>query len=219
VFTGTTSCDPTLTGGTSQGFPANYNYVNGAANGTICAVNRTGTFYTVSGDWISSVGGWLVSNPVGINKTSKLATFQDPTASVTISVGDSANHQVQAGSWTGDCLGTAGPVCTLTLAQPKTAYTFGATVIAKPQGTGPIFNSSASTYHQTLAEATGAAASINVIKIANTYTQGGSTTGTPGVTVKLSGNWDESFTTQSGSKSMGALTITNVAVIADNLTL
>ena len=95
--------------------------------------------------------------------------------------------------------------------------TFGATVIVKATGTGPIFDGSS--YYQTLAEATTGATAGATIKISTDYITGGATTGAAGKTVKLSGGWDASFSTQTipSPKSIGALTITNVAVIADNL--
>lgn len=213
-ISGTGTCDVKVDG-VSVGSPSVYSFTNVSAGHTIDASELAGTYYTLSGDWISSVGGWLVSNPGGINQLSKSAQFASGS-SVTLSVGDSANHQVQAGSWTGSCIGQ-GATCTLTMDGNKT---FGAVIIAKPTGTGPLFNSTKSSYHQTLADATASAASGNIIKIANTYTLGGSTDSlSSNVTVTLSGNWDAGFSTQSGSVSMGALTITAVAVIADNLTL
>jgi YVTN family beta-propeller protein len=200
--------------GVSVGQPSSYTFSNVAANHTIDSSPIAGTFYTLSGDWISSIGGWLVSAPAGISKLSKSASFLSGST-VTLSVGDSVNHQVMSGSWTGDCAGS-GATCTLTMTGAKT---FGATVIAKILGTGPIYNLTKSTYHQTLAEATAAASTNDVIKISSAYITGGSTTGTAGVTVTLSGNWDSGFTAQSGSVSMGALTITNVGVIANNLVI
>jgi hypothetical protein len=198
--------------GVSVGQPSTYTFSNLTASHTIDSSQIAGTFYTLSGDWISSVGGWVKSSPVGISQFSKSAKFLSGS-SIILSAGDTTNHSIQSGSWTGDCAGS-GATCTLVMNADKT---FGATVIAKPVGTGPLYDGS--NYYQTLADATTGAAAGATIKISTDYITGGTTTGPAGKTVKLSGGWDPSFSTQTipASKSIGALTITNVAVIADNL--
>ena len=198
--------------GVSVGQPSTYTFSNLTAGHTIDSSQIAGTFYTLSGDWISSIGGWVKSSPAGISQFSKSAKFLSGS-SVTLSAGDTTNHSIQSGSWTGDCAGS-GATCTLVMNADKT---FGATVIVKPTGTGPLYDGSS--YYQTLAEATTGATAGATIKISTDYITGGSTTGAAGKTVKLSGGWDASFSTQTipSPKSIGPLTITNVAVIADNL--
>ncbi|NVN99724.1 MAG: YncE family protein [Geobacteraceae bacterium] len=213
--TGTGVCnwvaDATNTGnsGSSYAFATPVN-----ADHAITAQFTAGTPYILTASWIATQGGWIVSNPAGINATSQSATFASGT-SVILGVNDGSAYQVQAGSWTGDCTGSLS-TCTVVMNANKT---FGVTIIPKVIGGGPIYNATKSTYHQTLAEATGAATTGDTIKISTAYTTGGSTTGTTGVTVTLSGGWDQTFTTQTipSPTSMGAVTITGVAVIATNL--
>lgn len=202
-----------VSGASPTSYPTGYLFTEVTANHTIAASEITaGTFRTVNASWISPTGGYLVSTPFGINNGSSSARFVDGTT-VTLE----CNSGFTATGWSGDCAGTVGKTCTLSsLAADKTVAAF---CIAAAGGSGPIKNQTKSTYHQTCSEATAAATSIDEIRISSTYTSGCTTTGTAGVTVKLSGNWDAGHTSQSGSVSMGALTITNVAVIADNLTL
>jgi hypothetical protein len=206
-----------VSGLTPTSYPTGYLFTNVTANGHTIEASEvlSGTFRTVTATWISSTGGYLVSTPVGINNGSSVAKFADG-ATVTLK----CNTGFAASNWTGDCaLIAVGDTCVLpTLAADKVV---GAYCTAVAGGTGPIKNETKGTWHQTLAEATGAATTNDVIKVSTEYVSGGLTTGTPGVTVNLSGGWDSGFSTQTkpSPTSMGALTITNVAVIADNLTI
>lgn len=213
TFTITGACDVKVNG-TSVGSPSVYTFTNLLQAANTIDASVAPVTYTLSGDWISSYGGWLVSSPVGINKTTKSAQFA-ANQTVILSVGDSSLHAIQSGSWTGDCAGSA-TTCTLTMTGNKT---FGATIIPKPTGTGPIYNATKSSYHQTLAEATAAATTGDIIKISTLYVTGGTTTGTAGVKVTLSGAWSSDFGSQIAPVSMGQLIIKDVAVIADKLTL
>jgi len=201
----------TFVGGTSKQFPSSYAFTNVSANDTICAKSvATGTYYTVTADWISSVGGYLVSTPAGINQASKSAKFlATPSPTIKCATGFAATN------WTGACAGTSGATCTLANLNADT--TVGATCVTA-SASGPVFNVTKSAYYQTMYDALMAAATNDVIKVSSAWTGGCTTAGTATV-VTLSGNWNPEYTTQSGSVSMGPLTIGSVGVIADNLTI
>jgi len=209
VFVGCNTTD--FTGGTKQELPGSYAFTNVTANNTICAVHvPTGTYYNVTASWISSVGGSLVSTPAGINQASRSAQFLAGTSpTIKCATGFTATN------WTGDCTGTTGATCTL--ANLSADKNVGATCVTGA-ATGPVYNATKSAYYQTMYDALAAAATNDVIKIQNTWTGGCTTAGTATV-VTLSGNWSADYSSQSGSVSMGPLTITAVGVIADNLTI
>jgi len=218
VFTGTTSCSPTRVGGTSQGFPTNYNYANGAANGTICAENKTaGTYYTLSGDWISSVGGCLQSDVAhpGINCGSKSADY---SAGSIVTLSATPGFGVQSGTWAGVCAGSAS-TCTITMDADKS---FGTTTVIILGGIGgKVKNETKSSYHETCEAATAAATTGDYIKVSTAISYM-TTTGTPGVTVTVSSQWNKDDFTQKATTppyASLALTITDVAVIANDLVL
>jgi len=205
------TCDVKVDG-ISVGSPSAYAFTGVTADHTIDASQIAGTFWTVTADWISSVGGYLVSTPAGINNVSKSASFADAS---TVTLKCSTGSSAKSGSWTGACAGTSGGTCTLSALAANA--TVGVTCNSS-LGTGPVYNVTKSSYHQTCGEAVAAAATGDVIKISNAYTSGLTTAGTAAY-VTLGNNWDSGFTTQSGAVSMGALTITNVGIIADNLTI
>jgi len=146
--------------GVSVGYPSVYTVADTSltpANHTIDASQGTGTFYPLSGDWISSVGGCLQSNPAGISCLSKSASYRDTTQVI---LSATPGYAVQAGSWTGDCAGS-GATCTLTM---NAAKTFGAVVIAVGPG-GKLKNETKGTYHDTCADANAAASTNDVYKV------------------------------------------------------
>ncbi|HZV82645.1 MAG TPA: hypothetical protein VFF53_10820, partial [Geobacteraceae bacterium] len=197
----------------SVGQPSAYAFTDVTADHTITATPiATGTYYTVSGDWITNVGACVTSDLNGINCASKSAKFLSGS---TVVLKASTGFKVKAGTWGGDCAGS-GDTCTLT--NITADKFFGLTVQFEAGGTGPIFNTTKAAYYQTCGEAIAAAATNDVIKVSTAWTTGCTTAGTASI-VTLSGNWSPDFSTQAGSTSMGALTITNVGVIADNLTI
>jgi YVTN family beta-propeller protein len=205
------SCDILVDGVSVAGQPTGYEFTNVTADHTIAASEiLAGTYRTVTTSWITSVGGNLVSTPFGINKGSSSARFPTTTAvDLKCATGFTATN------WTGACTGTVGATCTLAAQVPD--QTAGATCVLAG-GSGPVWNFTKQSYHQTCNEAVAAAATNDVIKVSNLWTGGCTTTGTATL-VTLSGNWAPDYSSQSGSVSMGALTITNVGVIADNLTI
>lgn len=123
-----------------------------------------------------------------------------------------SGSQVQAGSWTGACAGS-GATCTVTM---DAAKTFGAVVIAAGIG-GKIKNETKSSYHDTGALATAAATTGDYLKVSNEISSI-TTTGTPGVTVSMTSQWDKNGYSAPGTYAPLTLTITDVAVIAGTLT-
>ncbi len=121
--TQSTVCSVTVDAGTAGavtvGSPTAYTFSNVAANHTITAAELTGTYYTLSGDWLASNGGYLTSTPAGIGASSKSAKFLAGTVTLTAPAG------FLAGSWTGDCLGTLTGICSINMNADKT---FGATI-------------------------------------------------------------------------------------------
>lgn len=196
--------------GVSVGQPTVYQFTDVAANHTIDASQATATPYvTLSGTWITSVGGWLISNPAGISKLSQSAQF---TTGSIVTLSPAPTFQVQAGSWTGDCTGS-GATCTLTMDADKT---FGAVIIPAVPG-GPVYNVTKGTFHSTVAEATSAATTNDEIKV-STVISAGQTTGTGTVTVRMSSQWNkDNWNERMGTHSPLVFTITDVAVIAGNL--
>jgi len=169
-----------------------------------------GTYYTLTTDWSPATQGrCLKSDVAGISCYSKSAKYLDGTV-----VKLSATPGFSASDWTGACAGTSGGTCTITMNGDKTA-----TAIINLGGTGPIFNLTKASYHATFAEAAAAAAANDVIKI-STDISTLTTTGTPGLQVKMSSQWKSSdYSTKDTPYHTLALTITDVAVIADDLTL
>lgn len=193
--------------GVSVGQPAVYQFTDVAANHTIDASQATQTpYYTLTCDWITSVGGYLVSNPVGISQLSKSAQF---TSGSTVTLSPAPGTQVQAGSWTGSCAGS-GATCILTMDADKTC---GAVIIAAGLG-GKVKNETKGSYHDTCAEAFAAATTGDYIKL-STEISSCTTTGTSTVTVRVSSQWDKNGYSQKGTYAPLTLTITDVAVIAD----
>lgn len=210
TFTSTgTPCEIKVDGAT-QGQISSYTFSNVLAGHTIAS----SPLYSVGCTVTSSNGlGYLVSTPAGINQANSSALFSKG-ANVTLAP---ATNYVTS-SWTGDCAGTLdGQSCVHTnLSANKTTCSVYLTYTPPA---GNIKNNTKGTFHQTLADATAAATSGDDIRINTSYTTGGSTTGSAGVTVKLSGGWNTDCTSQTipSPTSMGPLTITTVAVIADNL--
>lgn len=196
--------------------PSVYAFTNVTANHTISASKvPSGTYFQLSAEWSSNVGGYLVSTPAGISNVSTKAQIRSGDS---VTIAPDSNHMILAGSWTGDCLGQG---ATCTIPSMNGAKNVTAVVVNKPPAglSGPI--AIGPIFYQTLAEAIAAAANNDVIKISSAYTGGCITNGGTAALVTLSGNWnaDLSFTAQSGSTSMGALTIGTTGVIADNLTI
>lgn len=199
--------------GVSVGQPSAYAFTNVAANHTIDSSPIAGTFHTLSGDWISSVGGYLVSTPAGISQHSKSAKF---AANSTVTIKAATGFQVQTGTWTGACAGTVGSTCSILMDADKS---FGTTTVVETQPWvpgGPIFNVTQNAYYTALSA--GSPVSNDELKI-STDIASLTTTGTAGVMVKMSSQWKSSdYGTKDTYHSL-ALTITDVAVIADDLTL
>jgi hypothetical protein len=181
---------------------------------TIDASQASGgpTYHTLNADWISSVSGFLVSSPAGINESSKSAMF---LAGTTVTITADSGHAVQNNSWTGACAGS-GSTCTLT--NLAADMTFSAIVIEKG-GTGPIYNVTKATYHLTLADAMLNAGTGDYLKISTEYNAaGGTTAGGTASLVTLSGPWTTDHSTRA-TGSVGVLTISTVGIIADGLTI
>jgi len=207
------NCDVTVDGG-SVGQPSAYTFSDVTANHTIAATPIAGTFYTVSGDWISNTGVCVESTPVGINCASKSAKF---AANSTITLKATTGFAVKNGTWGGACAGQ-GATCTLTVDADKSFGTTVQFVIAS--AVGPFFNVTKSSYHGTPVETFPVASANDYIKISNDVTSL-TTDGPAGLTVKASNQWLQSDFNTKGSYVPMTLTITNVAIIIqdDNITL
>lgn len=222
IETASGACKLIIDGNTAlpYNYSSNYMFSNLTGNHTITAINETGTFYTLSGDWISSIGGCLQSDAAhpGINCGSKSADYSAGSI-VTLSstnINPLIPTQVRLGTWAGVCAGS-GATCTITMDADKS---FGITTEIIPAGLGgKVKNETKSSYHETCALATAAATTGDYLKISTAITYM-ATTGTSGVTVKMSSQWDkDDYTKKAAAYVSLALTITDVAVIADDLVL
>jgi hypothetical protein len=170
-------------------------------------------YFTLTADWPAGAG-YLIStpqgtSPVGINAGSKTTTILGGTE-VTIA----ATAGYSPTGWTGACAGTAdGSPCILTVNGNKTfaVTSFG---IAG----GKTYNITRGFYYPTIPDLTTAALDGDIVKISNSVSSG-STTGTVGVKVTMSSQWLENDYNTKGAYGSLSLTITNVAVIANDLIL
>jgi DNA-binding beta-propeller fold protein YncE len=171
-----------------------------------------GNYFTVAGDWITSVGGYLVSTPTGINAGSKSAQFIEHT---NVSL-DAKKPEYKAINWTGSCAGTPdGQPCVFPdLSANKL---FGATIIPASAG-GPIFDGSS--YYPTWAACTSGAANYAAIKLSTEITTLATDATGPAAAYQytMSSQWIRDAYTSKGYVPL-TLTITNVAIIANDLTL
>lgn len=199
--------------GVSVGQPSSYSFTNVTADHTIDAsALAAGTYYTLSGDWVSIWPAACVgSTPAGINCSSKSAKILSGTP---VTLKATTGYQVRTGTWGGACAGQ-GATCTFTMDGDKS---FGTTVQFDVSLGGPVFNVTKGEYYQSFAEAFAAAANGNTIKI-STDISAGTTDGTAGVIVTVSNQWTKDDYNVKGTYAPMALTITNVGVIADGLTL
>src|SRR6185369_12006623 len=216
-----TGCDVKIDGLTpdkSVGMVSSYTFTNVTTNThTINASQITGTYYTlnINPPVITSVNGYLVSNPAGLNQNITSAQFQSGT-----SPSVNAASGFKAISWTGDCLGTPdGSACTFpNLSANKT---FSATII--PNLGGPIYNVTKDEYYQTWAECIASANNYDFIKLATTVPSVITTATGPAATYqyKMSSQWDQTSNKHSvkGTYTSLPFTITNIAIVADDLTL
>lgn len=193
--------------GLPVGQPSAYAFTDVTINHTIDASKLlTGTYYQLSAEWISNVGGYLVSNASGISNVSTKAQFLSGSSVI---ISPDSNHAILPGSWTGDCVGQ-GATCTIIMNGERNLT---AVVINKTTGTGPIYCVTKTTYYQTFTEMVAAAATGDIMKIASSLTAGGTTNGTA-VNIILSSGWNPEHTTPSSS-TMGPLIIGTTAVIVD----
>jgi len=193
--------------GVSQGFPAAYDFTSVTGNHTIDSSNVAGTYYTVTGDWISNVGAYVVSTTAGINNVSKSAKF---LAGSTVTLKASPNYSVKSGTWGGDCAGQGG-TCTLTMDADKS---FGTSVQFVLGGTGPFYNVTKSSYHSMWSEVPPGASNNDYIKI-TTDISSVITNGTPGMMVRMGNQWLQSDITIKGTYTPMTLTITDVGVTVE----
>jgi len=201
-------------GAVDVGYPTTYEISNVIDNTqTISASQLAGTYYTltINPPVITSVGGYLVSTPAGLNQATTSAQFLGGT-----SPSVNAANGFKAINWTGACAGTAdGAACTIPFVNLSADKTFSATVV--PNTGGPIFDVTQSTYYQTWAACTSGAANYDFIKVSTDYTTL-TTDGTAGYQYKMSSQWLKADYSQRGYAPL-ALTITNIAVVADDLIL
>ena len=207
------TCDVTVDGASVAAGVSIYNYTftNVVANHTITSYPPL-TYFNVIADWTTTVGGCLESTPAGISCGTKNAPVAFLAGSnVTLK----ATSGFKAELWIGACAGTVGDTCVIRgLTSAKTA---GANVIV---GGGPIRNFTTSKPFQTWAEllADSATAAGNSVGI-STNIASLTTTGTLGLQLKLSSQWLAPDCSTKDTYKTLALTITDVAIISDDLTL
>jgi DNA-binding beta-propeller fold protein YncE len=202
----------------SKGAVSIWRFTNVTDNSnTIVANPVPGATYTVSGDWITSVNGFLegYENGVkkGIDQLHKSAEYGSGTT-VTLK----AASGFRAINWTDDCSTTAdGQECILPILSANKL--FGVTIIPAPPG-GPIYNVTKSEYYSTWAACTSSAANYDFIKVSTDPAVANLTTAGPAYQYKMSNQWNKNDYTQKVIPPVPmTLTITSVAVIADDLTL
>jgi DNA-binding beta-propeller fold protein YncE len=206
-------CD-VVVNGASKGAVTSWRFTNVTDNTNIIVANPvSGSTYTVAGDWITSVNGYLegYENGVkkGIDKDHKSAGYGSGTT-VTLK----AALGFRAINWTGSCAGTPdGQDCSFpNLSANKL---FGATIIVAPMG-GPIFDGS--NYYQTWAACTSGAANYAAIKLSTDIITL-PTDGPVGYWYTLSNQWNKNDYSLKGTYTPMTLTITSVGIIANDLTL
>lgn len=199
--------------GVSVGLPTSYDFAAVTGNHTIDSSQLAGTYYTVSGDWISIVGACVSSTPNGINCASKSAKFLSGS---TVTLKATTGYSVKSGTWGGDCAGQGG-TCTLTMNADKS---FGTTVQFVAGGTGPFYNVTKASYNSMWSDAASSAAGNDYIKFSNDNTSI-TTDGPAGVMINASNQWLQSDYNTHGPYVPMTLTITNVGItiLNDTMTL
>lgn len=203
------NCEVTVDG-VFVGLPSRYAFTAIAENHTIeTSQAPSDVYHTLNATWSGASGAYLLSSPAGISSVSTSARFSSGTP---VSLSASSGYTVT--SWSGDCAGTVGTVCTLLMNGDKNA---GAVLAAQPPSC-PVTIGTAC--YSTIDYAINAANSGDIVKISATYTGPGiSTTGGPFGTVTVSSGWDESFFSQTGSNAISQSTIqSRCAIVIDNLT-
>lgn len=207
-----TPCKVTVDGAVAGVDLGTYAFTNVTADHTIDASQAV--YYLLTASVSGAPGGYLVStpqgiNPVGINAGSNTTQILGDT-DVTIA----AAPGYRAINWSGDCAGTAdGAPCLFpNLSGPKT---FAAELEI---GGGKTMNVTKAFYYPTIEDLTTAAADGDIVKVSNGISSG-STSGTAGIKVTMSNQWLENDYSAKGAYVPLVLTITSVAVIADDLTL
>ncbi len=202
-----------LVNGADVGYPSTYKISPVTDNSqTISANQLAGTYYNliISPAVTTSVNGYLVSNPAGLNQSTTTAQFLSGTSPTV-----NAASGFKAINWTGVCAGTPdGSACSTPFTNLGANKTFSATVIIN--NGGPFFNVTKSEYYQTIATATTATAG-DFIKISTAITD----LTTTGFTVqaKMSSQWNKDDYSQKGTYTPLKVTITDGSVIADDLVL
>jgi len=201
------NCDVTVDG-SSVGMPSAYTFSDVTANHTIAATPLAGTYYTVSGDWITNVGACVASTPNGISCASKSAKFLSGSV---VTLKATTGFAVKSGTWGGACTGQ-GATCTLTVDADKS---FGTTVqfVTGTPG-GPFFNVTKSSYTPSFTEIASAASANDYIKISSANASV-TTDGPAGLMIRTGNQWLEPDYAGKDSYKPMTLTITNVGVTVE----
>ncbi len=218
IVTNSGTCD-VIVDGASVGQPSVFRFSGITGNHTIDARPPvTGTFYTLSGNWITSVQGSLESTPFGINFDSRSAKFP---ADSTVTIKARSGFQVKTGTWTGACAGTVGATCSILMSADKS---FGITTVVESGGaTGPVKNITKGTFHQTVDEAITAAATSDEVRVVDNYSPAVKSVTTAGAAaiVTVSCGWSADFTAKTVPATpeyrLGTVTITGPGLIVDNM--
>lgn len=205
-FTSTGSPCEILVGGVTQGQISSYTFSNVNADKTIAS----SPLYTVGCTVTSSNGlGYLLSTPAGINQSNSSALFSKG-ANVTLAP---ATNYIPS-SWTGDCAGTADGLSCVHNNLSANKSTCSVYLTYSAPATGPFYNVTKATFYQTWADCVAAPpAADDYIKVTTSVTSL-TTTGTPGLRVKMSSQWLETPAMDTKGYAPLTLTIKDVAVIA-----
>jgi len=98
-------------------------------------------------------------------------------------------------------------------------YTAPASCVVAMTSGSVVKNASKGTFHQSIDAAIATASTNDEIRVIGTYTGSSVTTSGSAVIVTLSGGWDSSHQTQTGSSSVGTVTIVSPGIIADRLVI
>jgi DNA-binding beta-propeller fold protein YncE len=196
------------------GYPTTYKMgpINSAGH-TISVSQVTGTYRTIriTPPVITSVGGYLVSTPAGLNQNTTSAQFLDNS-----SVSINAPTGFKAISWGGACTGTAdGQPCVF---NPLTADKDITAIVVLNTG-GPIKNETQSAYYADWNACYGGANSYDIIKVStNDAVKDINTTasGKTGYMYYMSNQWKSDFSGPDTYKS-SSLTIKDVGVIVSTV--
>jgi hypothetical protein len=201
-------CKVLIDGVAESGTPTSYTFSSVAADHTIFAADPT-ISYTLSGDWTSSVGGYLVSTPSGITGTPVAVKSASFLNGLKVTLQAQSGFKVQSGTWGGDCTGAAivGDTCVLTMTGVKTWGT--PTII----GNGGQFYKG-STWYQDWASCGAAVANGDHVK-ATTDVTSLTTTGTAGRMIYLSNQWSKTDANTKGTYTSMTLTIADVGVTVE----